>query len=207
MDIREGLAHVWRDKSVRALITVLPLFNVAGAGISLLLVVLLESRGVGTATIGVVMAIQGTAGVVGSLVAGSIARWTSAGRLVIIVFWISAIALSLIAVDTGPWWTAGLCAVAVFLVPALSVAAITEITGAVPTQMLGRVLSTLGVVSGLASPIGPLVAGIAAQLLSPTLAVLVFGAYLALVATGATLSPGLRAAGVHQKADTAALAE
>lgn len=141
------------------------------------------------------MATQGAAGVAGSLVAGRISRWTSAGRLVIVVLWVSAVALSLIAVDAGPWWTAGLCATAVFLIPAVSVAAIAEITGNVRPEILGRVLSTLSVVAGLASPIGPLVAGVVAQWVSPPAAVLVFGAYLGVVALGATLSPGLRASG------------
>lgn len=191
-DIGEGLRYVWGRRSIRALIGAMPLFGIAWSGLSLLIVVLMIDRGDSPTAIGLVIAAQGGAGVIGALLAGRIARLTSPGRLVIVVFWTAAIAFALIALDVGIWWTALMGAVAVFTMPAVNVAAMTEITGNVPGAMAGRVLSTVTVTAGLASPLGPMIAGALSQWVGPTTAVLVFACYLLVVSAAATTNRSLR---------------
>ena len=139
------------------------------------------------------LAARGGAGVVGAVLAGNIARMTSPGRLVIGVFWIAAVAFALIAVDLGTWWTALMCAAAVFTMPAVNVAVMTEITGKVPGATIGRVLSTLGVTGGMASPLGPLIAGLLSQWFGPTTAILAFAGHLLVASAVATSVRSLRA--------------
>ncbi len=148
--------------------------------------VLMTYRGDSPTAIGLV--------IVGALLAGKIARLTSPGRLMIGVFWIAAVAFGLIALDVGTWWTALMCAAAVFTMPAVNVAAMTEITGTVPEVMVGRVLSTVRVTAGMASPLGPLVAGLLSQWFGPTTAILAFSGYLLVVSAVATSSRSLRVA-------------
>lgn len=136
-DIGEGLRYVWGRRSIRALIGAMPVFGIAWSGLALLIVVLMTDRGDSSTAIGLVIAAQGCAGVVGALLAGKIARLTSPGRLVIVVFWTAAIAFALIALDVGIWWTALMCAAAVFTMPAVNVAAMTEITATCPRPWLG----------------------------------------------------------------------
>lgn len=60
--------------------------------------------------------------------------------------------------------------------------------------MVGRVLSTVTVTSGLASPLGPLIAGVLSQWFGPTTAILAFSGYLLVVSAAATSSRSLRIA-------------
>lgn len=193
-DIGEGLRYVWGQRSIRALVGCMPMFNIAGSAIPLLIVVLLNHGGDSATTIGLVIAAQGGAGVIGALLAGKIARRASTGRLVIAVFWTAAIAFGLITLDIGTWWTALMCGASVFLMPAVNVAAMTDITGTVPEAMVGRVISTVVVAASVTSPLGPLIAGLLSQWQSPTTAVLAFAGYLVVMSVAATSVRSLRTA-------------
>lgn len=191
-DIAEGLRYVWGQRSIRALVGCMPMFGIAFSAIPLLIVVLLNHRGDSPTTIGLVIAAQGGAGVIGALLAGKIVRRASTGRLVIGVFWTAAIAFGLISLDIGAWWTALMCGASVFLMPAVNVAAMTDITGTVPEAMVGRVISTVVVAASVTSPLGPLAAGLLSQWQSPTTAILAFTAYLLVMSLVATSVRSLR---------------
>ncbi len=193
-EIREGLTWLRKQKSLRAMVALLPLLNIAGSGVPLLTIILLESRHVASAIIGLVLAVEGAAGLIGALVAARLARALPPGRLMLLIVWSWAVLVSLMAIPMGAWWIATLLGLGVLLTPAIGVAVTTQVARATPEHLMGRTMSTVGTIPMVLNPLGPLLAGVLGQALGPTMAMLAFGAYLLVCSIGATMSRSLTAA-------------
>lgn len=191
-EIRDGLSWLWQRKELRAQIAILPVMNVAGAAVPLLSIILMQSRGVGSALIGLVLSVEGVAGLLGAMLAGRLTKATSPGRLLLLIIWVWAFLVALLAVPFGVWWVAIVLGIGVLLTPALGVTITAHVAQVTPDAMMGRAMSTIGTVAMLFNPLGPLIAGLLSQAIGPTKALLAFAVYLGVCAMIATASPHLR---------------
>jgi MFS family permease len=191
-EIVDGVRWLLRERLVRAMVFSVPMLNVAGAAVTLLVIVLLRSRGVPPSAIGLVLAAEGVAGLLGAAVAARLVRLLPAGRLLLVIAWSWAAILPLMTLPLGVWWIAVLIGAGVALTPALTVLVTTQILTTAPEDMQGRVMSALGTLAGAVSPLGPLMAGILAEAFGPVVALFAVGAYVAVSAAAITTSPVLR---------------
>lgn len=191
-DITEGVRWLLRERLVRALVLVAPLFNVATTGVTLLIVILLRGRGAHSGTIGLVLAAEGVAGLVGAALASRIVRLLPPGRLTLLLLWSSGFLVIGMPAPLGAWWVALLLGLGTMVVPALNIVVVNEIMTAAPDRMQGRAMSALVTATAALTPLGPLAAGVVADLAGPATAMLVLGGYLLCCAAVATTSPTLR---------------
>jgi hypothetical protein len=81
-----------------------------------------------------------------------------------------------------------------FLIPAGNAAIIGYRTAVTPDRLIGRVSSVARGIALVGQPLGPLVAGVLLNSMTPRLVVLAFTATTAALALWATLSPSIRRA-------------
>jgi MFS family permease len=102
-------------------------------------------------------------------------------------------ALTLAAAFVGSGWLLGVLFVAMALLPpTANTTIITRQLLLTPDDLRGRQSSVLGIVTGVAAALGPVVGGLLVSALAGTNAVLVCAGGIAAVALVATLSPTLR---------------
>ncbi|HET9117077.1 MAG TPA: MFS transporter, partial [Pseudonocardiaceae bacterium] len=111
---------------------------------------------------------------------------------IIAVFW-GLGALTFMAAFVGSGWLLGLLFAAMALLPpTANTAIITRQLLLTPDELRGRLSSVLGIATGVAAALGPVLGGLLVAVLSGTTAVLVCAGGIAVIALVATLSPTLR---------------
>jgi MFS family permease len=165
-EIREGFCFLRHNRVLRGLAASVALTNVAlHMGLAVLVVLVVHDLGASESTYGAVVAIGATGGVLGSFVAGGLARRLTASRLLMVVHAPFVVAAVMIAVAPA-WWVVSLgfglssFALVVYQVPSRALRQ--RVT---PDRLLGRVVSTFRIF-GLGGPvIGAPIGGVVAQAL------------------------------------------
>lgn len=188
----EALRWLIAQRGLRELSLVIMAMNFFGGGVTLALIVHIDSLG-GSATLtGLVLTGIGIGGLLGAAASGWVTGRVTAGHLAIGVPTVLGLCLMLAALPLAPWWPFVPILAFSLVTPALNVASGAVTAQLVPPDMLGRIGALLTVtVAGLA-PLGPLVAGVLAGRLGGGWALVIAGGGFVLTGVVGALSPTLR---------------
>ncbi|MGH3697131.1 MAG: MFS transporter [Pseudonocardiaceae bacterium] len=191
-EIMIGLRWVWGHRHIRVTALCAVVLNLFFSAFYLIVIVLAVARGVPSGQIGVMAAMLGVGGLLGALVASRLSQVISPYVSIIAVFWVMA-ALTPVAAFVGSGYLLGvLLAAMALLPPTANTTIITRQLLLTPDELRGRLSSVLGIVTGVAATLGPVLGGLLAAAVSDTLAVLVCAGGVAVAAVVVTLSPTLR---------------
>jgi MFS family permease len=192
-DMTEGVAFVARNRVLRAIAMSGALVNL---GIVLILtmlpVVLVDEMGVSPAVLGLFLATGGLGTLVGSLLAGRLARLVGAGRLSVLGALVAApcgFGMPFVA-EGPPMWLAGVGWVVVTaVVGSNNVLLVSFRQSVTPDRLLGRMTASFRFLLTGALAVGAAVAGVIGEAVSPRAALAAGAAALALVWVPILASP------------------
>jgi MFS family permease len=193
-DIREGLTWAWRHPLVRFLALRNGAGNIVYAGSGLIVIVLAKQRHAPPVAIGAIFAIESIGGIAGSLIVGRLQRRLSFAQITLGFVWITALLFPLYAIAPSPL---ALGLIAVGLSFALVIFDVTQLSyraAIIPDEIFGRVTSSIRLLSVGGLALGPALAGALLQTLGPLSTVLVFAAWLLILALATTANPHVRSA-------------
>lgn len=191
-EVMEGLRWVWANRHIRVTALCAVVLNLFISAFYLIVIVLAQGRGISPGQIGIIAAMLGVGGLVGSVVAAGLSQRMSPYASIITVMW-GLGGLTLAAAFAGSGWMLGvLFAAMALLPPTANTAIITRQLLLTPDRLRGRLSSVLGIIVGVAGALGPILGGLLAGAFSGTNAVLVCAGGIAAVAVLATFSPTLR---------------
>jgi MFS family permease len=190
----DGVRWVWGRPFLRSLLLWLLGTGFVFNSIGLLILVVARERGASPAALGGMFAITAAGGVAGALAAPAVVRRLPPRLVVVALGWLAAAAtFALLAVDSA--WAIGLLGAAAFLlVPAVNAIAFGAVSETADDDMQGRATSAAVQIATLATPLGPLAAGLLLGSLGARAALLVYAAALVALALAASTSRGLRSA-------------
>lgn len=191
-EIAEGLRWMWRQPHVRAAALCAVSLNLFFTAYYIVIIVLARDRGVPPGEIGVMAAMLGVGGILGSLVAPRLHRALRPYVAVAGVFWAVTALSPLAAVVHGGYAMGLLFAGMALLAPTANTTITTYQLLLTPDRLRGRMAGVMGVATGAAAAAGPALGGLLVQVTSGTRAVLLCTAGIAAVTTLATLSPTMR---------------
>ncbi|WP_406630943.1 MFS transporter [Amycolatopsis sp. WGS_07] len=191
-EIVEGLRWVWTRPPLRATVLCVVSLNLFFSAYYLVIIVLATERGVPSGEIGVMAAMLGAGGILGSLAAPYLHRWLSAYWLVIGVFWALTVLTPLAVFVHNGYLMGVLFAGIAFLPPAANTAIATYQLLSTPDELRGRLGGVLGVTGGLAAAAGPALGGWLVEVLPAVTAVLTCTGSIAAVTLLTTFSGTLR---------------
>jgi predicted MFS family arabinose efflux permease len=172
-----GLRTLWAHPLMRPAILLVLLVNTIGAGLDLVIIVLLRHQGVPSAQIGLVLGIWSAGGIAGIPLVKILHRLRP-GVVLLIPCLAFAPALLLLALPLGPWWVAAVVFTPFLSIPAALVALDVVVIRQAPAEQRGRVLAAAMTLMGLGAPAGMLACGLLLQYLSAETALLVLAATL-----------------------------
>jgi Na+/melibiose symporter-like transporter len=192
-DVREGIAFVVRQPTLRAVIAFWTTTSVISAGLtSGLIFYITVNRDLGTAVVGIVLSAFAVGSLGGSLVAARIAL-KPVGPVMLIGAVGMGVALIVSVGATVPV-IAAVCLLAGILNSIVLVAYLSLRTLLSPDALLGRVGATARTLSVGLMPVGSLVAGIALDTIGGGATLTLMGLALVVAGAGFTLVPNVRQA-------------
>ena len=166
-EIREGLVLLWRDRLLRGLAIGVSLVNVtlsAAAGVLVLFAV--DDLGLSEAGFGLLLGVGAVGGVVGSLVASSIARRLGRPAAMSITGFLVAVGVGLMAFAQTAAVAAALQFVTFLSVVVFNVIGRSLRQAVTPDRLLGRIVASFRVIGAIGVPVGAVLGGIVAGLTS-----------------------------------------
>ncbi len=193
-EISEGMAWMWKQPFLRA---VTPLMF-SGAfflnGATLAIIVLAQQRHASSVIIGVIFALGGVGGIVGSLLAPFFEKHLTVGHSMLLCRWIFAVLWPLYILIPVPLLM-GLVEFGIgFADPIEDVPYFSYRLSLIPEELRGRVIAACRIFPGTARPLGLLFTGLFLQRFGPIPTLLVTWGYLLLSALAITLSRHIRGA-------------
>jgi MFS family permease len=174
-----GLRAIWSHPVLRPAMAIFTIVNTVGAGVDLIIIVLLRHHHVQSGVIGLVLA----SGAAGSLAGAPLVKVLHRLRPGVLVITEAALLVAgffLLALPFGPWWVGGILFVTMLAVPAMRVLLDVLVLRQTPDQERGRVIAAVMVLLGLGTPVGVGAAGLLLQYLTASTTMLVLGSVLAL---------------------------
>jgi MFS family permease len=161
--MRSGLRFVWRHEVLRTVVLIATLINFAVNGFLLVLIVVLQSRGVRPAGIGLAETAIAVATIGGAVLSGAVLKKVRTGRVLISgAVVLGACLLACAFVRSYPVLL-GLLVLGFLLVPAINAGFLTYVMLITPAAMQGRVQSALMTCLMGISPFAPVVGGLLVQ--------------------------------------------
>jgi predicted MFS family arabinose efflux permease len=188
-----GLRALWQQPVLRAATSLIMLVNTIGAGLELVVVVILRHQAVRPALIGLALGAGAAGGLAGAPLVRTLHRLRP-GVLLLAVCVLDGVILGLLAVPAGPWWVAGLLFTAMLGVPAIRVLIDILVIRQAPPGQRGRVVAALMTLIGLGMPAGVAGCGLLLQYLPAPAAMLVLAAAQLVAVAGCSTRRELRQA-------------
>lgn len=192
--IREGLAHVWHSRFLRAVVVVAAPLNFAILGALFSTTLVLRQHGYAASTIGLAQGVAALGGLLGAFAAPALTRRLSLRHIVVVIAWILLGCLAAATVLTGRLSMMLPLALGLFFAPAANAALFGHLAATTPDHLLGRVTSVIIFAATSAAALAPLATGTVVEHLDDTSALLVCAVAIAGSALAATFSTGLREA-------------
>jgi DHA3 family macrolide efflux protein-like MFS transporter len=194
-DLVEGMRYIWHHAVVRWLLLVFAIIFLLIVAPSFVTPLLIAREYGNNVTLVTILEIAFSVGMLGGgvLVSTLLAK---RGRLGLILFATFGFAVCSIGLGLSPnlWFFYGFMFGIGLLVPLFSTPFMTLVQETVPAEMHGRVFSYVGIVMALATPVGMVVFGPLADVISVQLLLVVSGAVMAAVMVVAMIVPSGRAA-------------
>lgn len=192
-EIKEGLLWLWRQPLIRILALLTGGSNLLFAGSALIVIVLAQRLGAAPAIIGIIFAIEGLGGVIGSLLASFLQKKLRFGTVVMGTFWISALLWPFYAVASNVFLLGAIAAVLFFVGPIYNVVQYSYRLTLIPDELQGRVNSVFRLIALGADPLGLALTGMLLQWFTVVPTVLILGLGLLVLAV-ASLNKHIREA-------------
>jgi predicted MFS family arabinose efflux permease len=172
-----GLRVIWRQPALRLAMLLIMAVNTIGAGMDLVVIVILHHQNVPSAQIGLALGLGAVGGLAGAPLVRVLHRLHPGVLLLsVCTLWIPLFAL--IAVPLGPWWVAFLLFTAMLCLPAIRVAIDILVIRRAPAPVRGRVIAALMILISLGVPVGIAGCGLLLQYLQAQAAMLILAAIL-----------------------------
>ncbi len=191
-EILVGFRTLARYKTLRALSIMTLTGDFLFSGITVLMTVLVKSRGAAPSIIGAVFAIAAVGGIIGALTATRFERAAGLVPSVMLRSWATALLFPLLATGVPPITLGVIWALMSVMIAYMNVTQMRLTISLVPPEVLGRTQSIVTFASFAVLPIGAVFTGALLQYAGPDGTVLTFTGILAAVAIYSTLSRDLR---------------
>lgn len=191
-EVGDGLALVWRNPLLRAVVTLGPLTNFAFTGVIFTITVALRQHGVAPGVIGLVQAGVMAGGVAGGIVAPRLQGRLSLSRMVTVLSVASAALFAVAALILPSPLVAFPVAVTLLLAPASNAALFAEMLRSTPENMRGRVNNTVIMAATGLAAVAPLISGLLVEHASGPWALGAFAAAIGVAAVMCLALPWLR---------------
>ena len=178
--ILAGIRELWGQPVLRAAVMLVMGVNTVGAGLELVVIVILRHQAVPPYSIGLALGIGAAGGLAGAPLVKFLHRLPP-GVLLLTVCGMEVPILLLLAVPFGPWWAAGVLFTGLLGVPALRVLADILIIRQATPERRGRVVAAVMTLIALGMPVGIAGCGLLLQYLPAQIAMLTLAAAMAVV--------------------------
>jgi MFS family permease len=170
-----GLRTLWDQPVLRAATLLIMFVNTTGAGLELVIIVILRHQAVAPGMIGLALGLGAAGGLAGAPLVTILHRLRP-GVLMLAMCLLDVLVLALLAVPFGPWWVAGLLFIVMLGVPAIRVLVDILVIRQAPPEQRGRVVAALMTLIGLGVPVGVAGCGLLLQYLPAQAAMLTLAA-------------------------------
>ncbi|WP_051385956.1 MFS transporter [Actinokineospora inagensis] len=191
-EMTDGMRWVWRHREIRVTAFCALALNLFFSAYYLVVIVLADKGGVPAAQIGVMAAMLGVGGIVGSLIAPYLHRVLPPHVSIAGVFWALTILAPVAVFARNGFVLGALFAGMALLAPTANTTITTHQLLLTPDDLRGRLSGVMSVVVGGAAALGPALGGLLVEAVSPSTAVLVSAAGMAAVTVLVTINPTLR---------------
>jgi predicted MFS family arabinose efflux permease len=191
-EMAEGVTWLWRNPLLRYMAFLTGGMNAAVAALSLTLIVLAKNQHADSGSIGLMFAVVSAGGVLGSLLAPRVQRRFRFGQVIITLFWAEALLWPLFAVAPNLLLLGMIAAGVYALGPVYNAVQFSYRLALIPDVLQGRVNSAFRLVAYGCHPLGIALSGVLIQGIGPVSTVLVFAAWVAVLAALTTLNPHVR---------------
>jgi predicted MFS family arabinose efflux permease len=191
-DVADGFAWLWQHPFFRTASMLFALGNPVFTGLYLLAILLAEQHGASATTVGLMLAIVGVGGLLGSLCAGAIRRATTARTIVIAQEWILVALIFALLLIRNALLIGALIAAAEFVTPAVNSAVAGARVTAAPDHLQGRVQAAATMATMSLAWLGPLAVGVCFGRWGATTTILILAGWTLIPASIATFTGALR---------------
>lgn len=181
-DLVAGLKFLAAAPPLRLALVNACVLNSVFGGVVLAVIAVSTVGGASASIVGVVVAMSSVGSIAGALLAPAISRRWQMRRTLLALLTVIAVAVPAMALHPGPALLGPLLALCALLGPALNTVFFTVITTQTPTDLQGRVQSSVAFCALALAPAGPLAAGILVDALGASGTFLCFGIALAALA-------------------------
>jgi MFS family permease len=192
-EIADGLRWVWGHRHIRVTALCAVVLNLFFSAFYIVVIVLAQRRGIPSGQIGVMAAMLGVGGLVGALLAPYLHRKISSYLSIVGVFWALALLTPVAVLIHNGYLMGVLFAAMALLPPTANTTIMTQQLLLTPDELRGRLSGVIGLVTGVAATVGPLLGGLLVTLVSGSQAVLLCAAGIAAITLVVTVNPTLRA--------------
>ena len=170
-----GLRVLWASPMLRAALLLITLINAVGAGLDLIVIVILRNQHVPSAEIGLVLAAAAAGSLAGAPLVKPLHR-IRPGLLMLGACLIEVPLLAGLALPYGAWWVAGLLFIPSLVIPSLRVLLDVLIFRQTPDNQRGRIVAAVMTMMAIGMPAGLAVTGALLQWLPARAALLTLAA-------------------------------
>jgi MFS family permease len=188
---REGLAYFWSIPFLRATVGMIAASNLVAVGAPIALIILAHQHGLSSFAIGVFVAIQAVALLLGSALSPLLRRRFPMRAILLSEFWM-ALVYGAFLVYPNIYVLAACSALHAFWFPNTDSAIQAYSYTLIPDRLLGRAMAASNTLRAASAPLGPLVAGLLLNDTSPRVTIFVLAAPVLLAAVLGTLSSAIR---------------
>lgn len=188
---REGLAYFWSIPFLRSTTGMVAASNLVAVGAPIALIILAHRQGLSAFVIGLFVAFQGVALLLGSTLSPLLRRRFPMRAILLSEFWMGLVFVAFILYP-DIYVLAACVALHAFWFPNTDSAIQAYSYMLIPDRLLGRAMAAASTLRAASAPLGPLVAGLLLAHASPQVAIAVLAAPVVIAAVIGTLSDSIR---------------
>jgi MFS family permease len=191
-EIMEGLSWLWNQPLFRFMAFITGGLNFVGFASPLIIIVIAQRMGADSSEIGFLFTISAIGPIIGSAIAGPIAKRLTYGQAIIGVCWIGALLFPLLAFVPQFYFLGLIAGLLSLFYPIFNVVQFSYRVALIPDRLQGRVNSAFRLVAYGFGPAGSALAGLSLGQFGGAPTVLAFGAVQVVLAILVTLNPNVR---------------
>ena len=192
VEIREGLAWLWRHQLIRYMSFLTGGLNLVASASFLVIIVLARGLHASPTVIGILFAIGAAGGVLGSLIGPWFQKHFSYARVIIACVWLQTVLWPLYAVAPNPLILGLVEAGIVVAAPIYNVVQFSYRMALIPDALQGRVNSTVRLIAYGFAPFGAVASGILIEWVGATTSVFILSGLMLLMALSVSLNAHVR---------------